>query len=72
MSDVARPKRLTRPTVLRLAAEACCDPDTVKRVLEGRGNNQSVASVVMAAKRLGVLLPSTVRDDEGPPPVRAT
>lgn len=50
-------KRLTRPEILRLAAEAARDPKTVERVIKGAGNAQSRAAVDAAAKRLEIKLP---------------
>jgi hypothetical protein len=47
--------------VLRLAAESCRDPRTVRAVLEGRGTRMSTSAVQAAAKRLGVKLPEKAR-----------
>jgi hypothetical protein len=50
-------KRLTKPEILRLAAESARDPKTVERVLKGAGNEQSRAAVTAAARRLDIVLP---------------
>ena len=42
--------------VLRLAAEAGRHPDTIRAVLQGRGNEMSKRAVLDAARRLGLAL----------------
>jgi hypothetical protein len=42
--------------VLRLAAEAGRHPDTIRGVLQGRGNEMSKRAVLEAARRLGIVL----------------
>jgi hypothetical protein len=60
------PIRITRPELYKIAGEACRDTKTVEKVLAGGGNDQSRASVIEAAKRLGIDIGITVRTDEAP------
>lgn len=54
-------------TIYLLAAESCRSVNTVREVLQGRGNNQSREAVAQAAKRLGVVLPEPLVNQPGSP-----
>jgi hypothetical protein len=49
-------RKLHHTDILRIAAEACRHPDTVRAVLEGGGNEMSRRAVEDAARRLGLAL----------------